>query len=242
MDESEFQSIFALELDLINSLKDFELKSFGDFAKIPDLIAKAKRIISKLRGESRSGAKGLFQNSIKYNDIKVYVLDKLFEIVLSFGELANIILDPTGFLSYVERLAKRNPKIYRLYRGMQKLDAVERYIKPQIVRLKKQLAVKRKEIKDFIQPKLDLIQKKLEDKLKELTTKEDRSMETNLYSKTDKRVKQFKEDNAESIKERKEEIKIVQKIIEKSNKLVKQSITLQEDLVSEFDNIKNELK
>jgi len=241
MDESEFQSIFALELDLINSLKDFELKSFGDFAKIPDLIAKAKRIISKLRGESRSGAKGLFQNSIKYNDIKVYVLDKLFEIVLSFGELANIILDPTGFLSYVERLAKRNPKIYRLYRGMQKLDAVERYIKPQIVRLKKQLAVKRKEIKDFIQPKLDLIQKKLEDKLKELTTKEDRSMETNLYSKTAKRVKQFKEDNAESIKERKEEIKIVQKIIEKSNKLVKQSITLQKDLVSEFDNIKNEL-
>lgn len=241
MDESQFQSTFALELDLVNSLKDFELKSFGDFAKIPDLIAKAKRIVSKLRGESRSGAKGLSQSSIKYNDIKVYVLDKLFEVILSYGELANIILDPTGFLSYVERLAKRNPKIYRLYRGMQKLDAVERFIKPQIARLKKQLAIKKKEIKDFIQPKLDLIQKKLEDKVKELTTKEDKSMKTNLYTKTSKRVKEFKEEHAEFIKKKKEEIKIVQKIITKSNKLVKQSTALQKDLVVEFDNIKNEL-
>ena len=116
----------------------------------------------------------------KFGDIKVYVADKLLEIVLSYQELAKIVLDPPSFINYVERLARKNPKVNRLYRGMQKLDAVERFVKPEIQKLKMQIEGKKAEIQLYIQPKLDTIRQKLEDKVTELSVKVDNSMAANL--------------------------------------------------------------
>lgn len=239
VDEERFQSIFTQELGLVESLKSFEIKSFGDFAKIPDLIKNTKQTITRLKGQAVMGRST--DSDTKFGDIKVYVADKLLEVVLSYQELAKIVLDPPGFIIYVERLARKNPKVNRLYRGMQKLDAVERFVKPEIQKLTMQIEDKKAEIQLYIQPKLDTIRQKLEDKVTELSVKVDNSMAANLYNKAAKKVKEFKENNAEHLKEKKKEIEIIQKIITKTDTLVKQTITLQKDLVTEFDNIKSEL-
>lgn len=239
VDEDRFKSIFQQELGLIESLKSFEIKNFSDFAKIPDLIKNTKQTITRLKGQAVMGTST--NSDTKFGDIKVYVADKLLEIVLSYQELANIVLDPPSFINYVERLARKNPKVNRLYRGMQKLDAVERFVKPEIQKLKMQIEGKKAEIQLYIQPKLDTIRQKLEDKVTELSVKVDNSMAANLYKKATKKVKEFKENNAEHLKEKKKEIELIQKIITKTDTLVKQTITLQKDLVTEFDNIKNEL-
>ena len=239
VDEERFQSIFTQELGLVESLKSFEIKSFGDFAKIPDLIKNTKQTITRLKGQAVMGTST--DSDTKFNDIKVYAVDRLLEVVLSYQELAKIVLDPPGFINYVERLARKNPKVNRLYRGVQKLDAVERLVKPEIQKLKLEIEDKKAEIQRYIQPKLDTIRQKLEDKVTELSVKVDNSMAANLYIKAAKKVKEFKENNAEHLKEKKKEIEIIQKIITKTDTLVKQTIIIQKDLITEFDNIKNEL-
>jgi len=239
VDEDKFKSIFQQELGLIESLKSFEIKNFSDFAKIPDLIKNTKQTITRLKGQAVMGTST--NSDTKFSDIKMYVADKLLEVALSFEELAKIVLNPPSFLSYVERLSKKNPKVIRLYRGMQKLDAVERFVKPEIQKLKIQIEGKKAEIQLYIQPKLDTIKQKLEDKVTELSVKVDSSLKTNLYMKATTKVKEFKENHAEYIKEKKKEVEIIQKIIKKTNTLVKQTVTLQKDLVAEFDGIKDEL-
>jgi len=240
VNEDQFKSIFSQELRLIESLQNFEVKSFDDFAKIPQLIRTSKQTIFQLQSQSRF-TQTTTEGLTKYDDVKQYALDKIAEVALSFEELSKIVLEPPTFITYVERLAKKNPKAARLYRGLTKLDAVERFVRPQIEKLQVEMDIRKREIQQYIQPKIDLIKQKLEDKVTELSVKADNSMKLRLYSKAKDRVKDFKENHAEHIKQKKLELETIQKAIEKANNLMKKVKLLQEDLVGEFDTIKNEL-
>lgn len=239
VDEEKFQSIFDQELKLINGLKEFKIESFDDFTRVPELIKETKQIILRLQG--RSGTASTTDALVKLDGVKLYVVDKLAEIALSFEELSKIILDPPSFINYVEKLAKKNPKVYRLYRGLTKLDAVERNVRPLIRRLEIERDIKKKEIQTYIQPKINAIKQKLEDKVTELSIKKDDSMKSHLYDKVKDRVKEFKENHAESLKERKQELTTIQRAIDKATKLTSKVIALEGQLVDEFEGIKNEL-
>jgi hypothetical protein len=240
VNEEQFKSIFSQELQLVNSLQNFEVNSFDDFARIPELIRTSKQTIYKLQGQSRF-TQTTTESLTKYDDVKLYALDKIAEVALSFEELSKIVLEPPTFITYVERLAKKNPKAVRLYRGLTKLEAVDRLIRPQIAKLQVEIDIKKREIQQYIQPKLDLIKQKLEDKVTELSVKIDNSMKLRLYLKVKDRVKDFKTNHAEYIKQKKQELETIQKVIEKANNLLNKVKLLQKDLVSEFDTIKNEL-
>jgi len=237
--EEAFQNTFAQELRLINSLKTFKVESFDDFARIPQTIRETKQAIFRLQGQSRSASSaGILTNT---SDAKIYAMNRITEVALSFEQLSKIVLDPPNFLNYVAKLSQKNPKAVRLYRGVEKLDVVERLVRPELKRLEIQLDNAKREVKQYIEPKINLIKQKLEDKVTELTVQTDNSMSTRLYTKVKDRVQDFRVKHEESLKEKKQDLQTLQKAITKSNDIIKRVSALEKGLIEEFEGIKSEL-
>jgi hypothetical protein len=239
VNEEAFQNTFAQELRLINSLKTFKVESFDDFARIPQTIRETKQAIYRLQGQSRSVTNvGTLSST---SDAKIYAMNKITEVALSFEQLSNIVLDPPNFLNYVAKLSRKNPKVVRLYRGVEKLDVVERLVRPELKRLEIELDNAKREVKQYIQPKIDAIKQKVEDKVTELTIKTDDSINTRLYLKVKDRVQDFRTNHEESLKEKKQDLQTLQKAITKSNEIIKKVASLEKSLIQEFEGIKSEL-
>ena len=237
--EQAFQNTFAQELKLIDSLKTFKIQSFDDFAKIPQTIKETKQAINRLQGQSRSANNAGILSST--SDAKIYAMNKITEVVLSFEQLSKIVLDPPSFLNYIAKLAQKNPKVVRLYRGVEKLDIVERIVRPELKRLEVELDNAKREVKQYIQPKIDALKQKVEDKVAELTIKVDNSMKTRLYLKVKDRVQDFRKNHEESLREKKQDLQTLQKAIGKANEIIKKVAALEKGLVEEFEGIKSEL-
>jgi len=244
----DFQRVFKEELDILNTLKNFKIQSFDDLTSIVGFIdglrSKIERF-SKSRGNAAGGtARGVFFEAKPRGgefDIKLYLYSRIGEILVSIEQLANIVLDPPNFLAYVERLRTKSPKFDRAFLAVSKLDAVERYVKPQILKLEKLKDQKIKEIKEKVQPKIDEVKKKLEEKIQELLSKRKEGLKDNLYTKTKKRVTDFKKTHGAKIKRVKNEIKLIEKAIKQLNLIVEKSKTLKSSLETEFEIIKSEL-
>ena len=237
--EQAFQNTFAQELKLIDSLKTFKIQSFDDFAKIPQTIKETKQAINRLQGQSRSANNAGILSST--SDAKIYAMNKITEVVLSFEQLSKIVLDPPSFLNYIAKLAQKNPKVVRLYRGVEKLDIVESIVRPELKRLEVELDNAKREVKQYIQPKIDALKQKVEDKVAELTIKVDNSMKTRLYLKVKDRVQDFRKNHEESLREKKQDLQTLQKAIGKANEIIKKVAALEKGLVEEFEGIKSEL-
>jgi len=177
----------------------------------------------------------------KINALKFYAANRISEAATSIEQLSVIIIEPPRFINYIERVARKNPKADRLYRAITKLDAVERLIKPQIKKLEIQIDIKKKEIKNYIEPRIDALKKKLEDRVTEYVQKKKAGAKLRLYSKAQQRVKDFRKQHEEQMKIRKEEVQMTLKAIRKANSLFNKAKQLQQSVVLEFENIKSEL-
>jgi hypothetical protein len=177
----------------------------------------------------------------KINALKFYAANRIGEAALSIEQLSIIVIEPPRFIEYIRRVARKNPKVDRLYQALVKLDAVERLIKPQIKKLEIQIDIKKKEIKDYIQPRIDALKQKLEDRITEYAQKKKAGAKMRLYSKAQQRVKQYKKEHGDRIKQRKDEIQMIQKAIRKSKSLFNKATALQQSVVREFNTIKDEL-
>jgi len=248
IDVEDFNRIFKEEIDLINTLRDFKIQSFEDLKSTLTLINKIKRkieVFKKTSGNAVGSAnRGIFFDENPTNttfDIKVYLYSRISEFLTSFEQIANIAVDPAQYLAYLNRVRSKSPKFNRLYNALSKLDAVERYIKPELKKLEIQKDEKIKEIKEYIQPKIDFIKKKAEEKVKELFSKRKDGLKSNLYTKTKKRVDEFKKTHAKKIERTQKEIKQIEKALKQLNLIIEKVKTLKKSLEIEFDIIKSEL-
>jgi len=256
IDKAVFEKTFSLELGLIDILNNFKVKSFDDFTKIPSQVESIKNTIDYIKRQSQAGSARRAEKRVEtideelntdnenVNAVKAYISNHLSEIVLSIEALADIALDLPSFLSYIEKLIKKSPKLRKLkklYDSLSKLDNIKRIVEPGIELLRVKVDIKKNEIRNYIQPKIKDIKKKLEDKVLELTIKSDKSQKENLYLKVRDKVKEFKENHVESIKEKKQQIDLIGKIIKRTIKITSEVVVLEGSLVEEFKNIKDEL-
>lgn len=177
----------------------------------------------------------------KINALKFYAANRLRETAQSIEQLSIIIIEPPRFIEYIKRIARKNPKVDKLYQALVKLDAVERFIKPQLKKLEVQIDIKKKEIQNYIQPRIDALKQKLEDRVTEYAQKKKAGAKLRLYSKAKKRVDEFRKNHEERLKIRKQEIQTIEKVITKTYTVFEKSMALQKQVVAEFESIKSEL-
>lgn len=244
----DFNRIFKEEVDLINTFQNIKIQNFEDLKSLLTFIDQTKRKIERFKKTSGNAAgstnRGIFFDEKPTDgifDVKVYLYSRISQFLTSFEQIANIAVDPAKYLAYIERLRAKSPKLNRLYNAISKLDAVERFVKPQILKLEKQKDQKIAEIKKRIQPKIDEIKKKVEEKTQELLSKRKEGLKDNLYTKTKKRVDEFKKTHAEKVKRTQKEIKQIEKALKQLNIIVEKVKGLKQSFETEFDLIKNEL-
>ena len=237
----ELRRVFNKELQLLNIIKDFKISNFESLQQLSEFSVSLKSLIDSIKREAGVSVVGVAGEGERMAFVKEYMKGKIAEIFLSLSQLSAIVVDPPNFLNYVDRLRKKSPKFNRVYQVVSKLDAIERYVKPQIEKLNKLKDQKIKQIKDYIQPKIDEIRKKVEEKAQEILSKKKEGQKDNLYLKTKKRVDEFKKTHGEKIKKSKKEITLIQQAIKKAAEIVRKIDVLVQSLEQEFESIKSEL-
>ena len=244
----DFNRIFKEEINLINTLRNFKIESFEDLKSTLTFIDNTKRKIELFTKTSGNAAgstnRGIFFSENPTDgtfDIKVYLYSRISEFLTSLEQIASIVVDPAQYLAYLERVRSKSPKFNRLFNALSKVDSVERFVKPEILKLEKQKDQKIAEIKKRIQPKIDDIKKKIEEKTQELLSKRKDGLKDNLYTKTKKRVDEFRKSHAEKIERTQKEIKQIEKALKQLNLIIEKVKTLKASLETEFQLIKSEL-
>lgn len=237
----ELRRIFSKEFQLLNMLKNFKIDNFESLMQLSEFSLKLKDTVDGLKREAGISVVGVAGEGERMAFVKEYMKGKIADILLSIEQISAIVVDPPNFLNYVNKLRKKSPKFNRVYQVVSKLDAIERYVKPQIEKLKKLKDQKIKQIKDYIEPKIDEIRKKVDEKVQEIFLKKKEGQKDNLYLKTKKRVDEFKKTHGEKIKKSKKEITIIQQAIKKSVEIVRKIDLLVKSLEEEFESIKSDL-
>ena len=247
---SNIKSSAGIVTPLINSPADLERAraakqnySAFDQNKPAEATASGSADIGQFAGDSVTNQirKAQYAQQDKINALKFYAANRIGESASSIEQLSLIVVDPPRFIEYLRRLARKNPKVNRLYQAITKLDAIERFVKPELKKLEIQIEIKKKEIKDYIQPRIDALKQKLEDRVTEYLEKKKAGAKLRLYSKAKKRVDEFRKTHEERIRLKKEEMQMIQKAIKKAYSLVQKSTVLQKQILLEFETIKTEL-
>jgi len=241
MSAEDIRRVFSKELQLLNILKNIKIDSFEDLQELSEFSKKIKERVDSIKREAGVSVVGKSGEGERMAHVKDYMGGKIVEIVLSIDQLSAIAVNPPNLLNYLDRLQRKSPKFRRIYQVVSKLDSIERYVKPQIVKLNKNKDQKIKQIKDYIQPKIDEIRKKVDEKTQEILSKKREGVNENLYVKTKKRVDGFRKTHGEKIKTAKKKITLLQEVLSKSSKLIRKVDSLVVSLEQEFEGAKSEL-
>jgi len=222
-----FAKVFAEELALINTIKNFKITDVG-----------AVRELTLFVSEYGKRTNNLLAVTTSESLMKKYVKDKLFGIASEFLELAKGVVDPTKILQFIKQIATTRTSAKKLLAKVERFDFVVRYIQPKIRRLEIKKQEKLKEIKDRIQTQLIELRKKLDEKIAEYTQKKQKGKAQALYMKAKKTIDDFKKINELKIKKIRKIIKLLRKAFKEATIVVGKSIALKDGLKVEFDNIK----
>lgn len=175
------------------------------------------------------------------NVLKRYIKTKLFEIFAASVNSLDIILDPTKFLDFANEAAAADARLVRFAKAVARVGAIERYVKPKIKKLQLQFKAKKKEIEDYIKPKIKEQKKKFSDKVAELREKKKQSKQSDLYVKTNKRVKDFREKNEKRVKKIRDNIRVGNSLLKQSYELVAKVDALSKGLIFAVEDLKADI-
>ena len=170
MGDVDFNRVFAQELQIIDTLKNFDLTNINGLRSLVLFLSEyGKRVNTTLAAINDAD---LFKN---------YLRDKLKVVVEEFVELAKGAVDPTIILAFLSQLASDRARLEKVVTKIKKLDVVVRFLKPKLVALTKRKEEKIKEIKEKIQKKIVDLQKKLQERIQEYINKKKSSKAVALY-------------------------------------------------------------
>jgi hypothetical protein len=228
--EQEFRTIFAEELRLFETFKNFKLTNV---AAIRDLtlfvVQHAQQVERRLSVNTPQQI------------AKKYLRDRLFAIAKEFLKFAEAVIDPTKIIDFLKGLASGRDRIKRVYEKVRRFDFFIRYIQPKLKLLEKRVKDKIKEIRDKLQKKLMDVQKKVQDKIAESLKKKKDSKAQNLYKNAKKNIDDLKKQNKEKIKKVQSSIRLGIKGIQLTTTMVGKVTSLVEGAKLEFETIKKEI-
>ena len=173
---------------------------------------------------------------------KHYIASKLAQAVTSIESLAKIVISPPSFKTYMNRLIQKKPQHTRLLRAIEKFEFIKNIAEPELKKLEKKIQELKREIQIIIQPKIDKIKQKIEDKIAEATKKLNQSQAVVLFKKVKKKVKEIEKNQVARAKKVKKKIQKIQKALLMGTDLAQRSVLLAKSLEAEVASIEIELK
>ena len=172
---------------------------------------------------------------------KKYVRDRLFAIAKEFLQFAEAAIDPSKILDFLNSLSTQRLRIKRIIDRVKQFDLYVRFLQPKLKLLEKKKNEKIKEIREKIQPKLLDIQKKLQEKIKEFAKKKKDSKSESIYKKAKKNINDLKKRNEKKIKKVQKTIRLGKKAVQNATQLIGKVTSIIEGVKLEFNVIKNEI-
>ena len=230
---ASFEDLFKEELRIINTIKNFKITDIAGIKALADFI-------------NSFGKPSNISINNSLIETKNYVKNRLLEIAKTFTEFGKAVTDPTIIMDLLKKLVDSVPP--QVKKGLQLIldnvgvfDRIVRYIQPKLVALNKRKNEKIRELREKIQPKIAEFRKKLEEKISQFTLKVRNSKAVSLYKKAAKTISDLKKKNEEKIKRVQKKIQLLQKVYSDGTKLYNQSKALTLSLKAEFDAMKKEI-
>jgi len=231
MGEVDFNRVFAEELQIIDTLKNFDLTNISGVRSLVLFLSEyGKRTNTTLAAISDTD---LF---------KKYIRDKLKVVVEEFVQLAKGAVDPTLILAFMSQLASDRARLEKVFTKIKKLDVFVRFLKPKLTALEKRKDQKIKEIKEKIQKKIVDQQKKLQEKIDEYVAKKKSSKAISLYKDASKTVNDYKKKYADKAEKIKTTIKTYKDLAKDAITIYGKSLAIIDEVSKEFDMIKLEIE
>ena len=231
MGDVEFNKVFAQELQIIDTLKNFDLTNISGLRSLVLFLSEyGKRVNTTLAAINDAD---LFKN---------YLRDKLKVVVEEFVQLAKGAVDPTMILAFISQLASDRARLEKVLTKIKKLDVVVRVLKPKLISLTKRKKEKIKEIKEKIQKKIVDLQKKLQERIQEYINKKKSSKAVALYKNASKTIDDYKKKYADQAKKVKTTIKTYRDLSREAVKIFGKSVAIIDGAKGEFDAIKLEIE
>jgi DNA repair exonuclease SbcCD ATPase subunit len=231
MGDVDFNRVFAQELQIIDTLKNFDLTNINGLRSLVLFLSEyGKRVNTTLAAINDAD---LFKN---------YLRDKLKVVVEEFVELAKGAVDPTIILAFLSQLASDRARLEKVVTKIKKLDVVVRFLKPKLVALTKRKEEKIKEIKEKIQKKIVDLQKKLQERIQEYINKKKSSKAVALYKDASKTIDDYKKKYNDKAKKVRNTIKTYRDLSRDAVNIFGKSVAIIDGAKGEFETIKLEIQ
>jgi hypothetical protein len=229
--EVDFNNVFAQELEIIDTLKNFNLTNIQGVRKLALFLSQYGRDISIGIG-----------NDDRISIFKKYLRDKLKAIATEFIELSKGAIDPTVILSFMSQLASDRARLQKVLAKIKRLDILNRLLKPKLDILEEKKDAKVKEIKENIQKRIVELQNKIQERIDNYIAKKKDSVAFLIYKKASKTIKAYEKRYADKAKVVRKKITTYKGLAEDAANIFKKSVAIVDGVAREFDTIKLEIE
>ena len=222
---------FADEIALIESIMNFK----------PTLVLSDYRNLFIAFSDLGNRVNSLQNSFSSASNMKSYLLKKAQGALKTILDTINGFIDPSGFISLLNDIARREQKYERLLRALLKFIGQS----ARLTRLKKEvdrkLDQKRKQLQDVIEPKIKNITNLIKSRLSENVNKKKKYKQNKTYTNAVKKVKEFKQTLDKKVKKKQKQIRKLNNILRQTALILAKVDAISSNLKLEFESIKNQI-
>lgn len=223
---------FADELALIEAITNFK----------PTLVLSDYRNLFVIFSDLGNRVNSLKNATSSTSNMKVYLMKRAEGALKTILDTINGFIDPAGFISLLNDIARRQQKYQRLLRGLLKFIGQS----AKLTRLKKEvdrkLDIKRKQLQDVIEPKIKNITNLIKSRISENANKQKKYKQQKTYINAAKKVKEFKQTLDIKVKKKRKQIKKFTDIAQQATLILAKVDAISAGLKIEFQSIKNQVE
>ena len=225
-----FSVLFAKELQVINTIKSFNVRSIDNIRTITLFVSEyGQRTVTTLGATASEQA------------LKNYIQSRLVEIAREFLTLANGLIDPLSMMDYLRQLSPARPKIKILYQKVERFTILQTLLKPQLIKLQVKKNILIKDIRDNLQTRLIALREKLQKRINEHSSKKKEGKADLIFKKAKTNINRFKKENEAKIKKTKKKIKLYTKASKSIVILTGKTTNLIQEVSKQFTAIQQEI-
>jgi hypothetical protein len=218
-----FDIIFAQELDLVNSIRNFEFK----------LNLETLQQLNTLLSGLDSRLKALSSNVDSNAAFKRYIIQKITTTTTNILQLVNTVISPTEYINFYNSLAQTNQRAKIIVEKLKKIEFVKQKLEPKQRKLEAKIKAKRKELVDKVESKIDQLKADLKIRAEELAKKKSEGKDAQ-YKKAAKTLKEYRSKYEAKVKEKQATIKKYRSIIKQLNLVFVKGTTIVLGVVDEI--------
>jgi len=229
--DPNFDSVFAQELSLVNSIRNFQFKF--NLETLQQLNFYLSGLDSRLK---------VLTNATDSNTaFKRYIIQKITTITTNLFQLVNTAVSPAEYISFYTTLAQSNSQANIIVNKLKRIEFVKQKLVPKQKKLEDKIEAKRRELVDRVETKIDELKLDLKTRAEELAKKKGEGKDTQ-YKKAKKTLKEYRDKYQASVKEKRATIKKYKPIIKQLNLVFTKGTTILLGVINEIKSISQSIK